>query len=181
MLDEAKVQFLFRKVQHRPPKFHRWFKSFTNKGYDHIVHHGYKPFVHRNFWTSRLHCKYCKEYSGIKVGDEAKGGDGIYNENGLIKTGHIPSWKLLPFKDQNLVIDKRKRLGIIYKGESGAKSEGRGNSNHSAADFNRFNKFERTESYRQLNVGVCTLNRHRRNLIMYGTSNVRNCCICWDI
>ena len=106
--------------------------------------------------------KNARNISGVQVGDGTKGGDGIYNGDGSINTGHIPSWKSLTFKYQKLVIDKRKRLGIIYKGESGAKSEGRGNSNHSAADFNRFNKFERTESYRQLNVGVCTLNRHRR-------------------
>ena len=61
---------------------------------------------------------------GVQVGDAAKGGDGIYNEDRLINTGHISSWKLLPFKERNLIIDERKRLCIISKGKSVAKAGG---------------------------------------------------------
>ena len=37
-----------------------------------------------------------------------------YNKDGSIKTGHISGWKSLPFKDRKAVIEKRKRLGIIF-------------------------------------------------------------------
>ena len=50
--------------------------------------------------------------SRVQVGDGAKGGYGINNEDVSINTGHIPSWILLPLKDQNIVIDERKRLSI---------------------------------------------------------------------
>jgi len=33
----------------------------------------------------------------------------------VIKTGHIPGWKSLPFKDRKAVREERKRLGIQLK------------------------------------------------------------------
>ena len=84
------------------------------------------------------------------MGDGTKGGDGIYNGDGSINTGHIPNWKSLPFKDQKLVVDERKQQGIIYKGKNGAKSGERVNSNHSAADSNRFKKLkEHNQKYKR--------------------------------
>ena len=65
--------------------------------------------------------KNARNVSGVQVGDGKKGGDGIYNAYGSINNGYIPIWKLLPFKDQKLAIDERKRLGIKYKGKSGVK------------------------------------------------------------
>ena len=87
---------------------------------------------------------------GVQVVDVTKGGNGINNGDGSINTGHIPSWKLLPFKDQKLVIDERKWLGIIYKGKIGAKYGERGNSNHAAADSDRFKQFkEQNKKYKR--------------------------------
>ena len=87
---------------------------------------------------------------GFQVGDGTKGGDFIYNGDGSINTGHIPSWKLLPLKDRKIVIDERKQLGIRYKGKSGAKSGERDNSNHAAADYNRFKKLkEQNQKYKR--------------------------------
>ena len=57
--------------------------------------------------------KNARNVSVVQVGDGTKGGDGIYNVDVSINTGHIPSWKSLPFKDRNLVIDESMLLGII--------------------------------------------------------------------
>ena len=81
--------------------------------------------------------------SGFQVGNGAKCGNGIYNEYGSINTGHIPSWKLLLFKDRKILIDERKRLDIRYRGKSGAKSGKRGNSNHAAAGSNNFKRLKK--------------------------------------
>ena len=100
---------------------------------------------HLSIATSELPeyiAKNIRKFLGVQVGNGSNGGDGIYNEDGSINTGHIPSCKLLPFKDRNLTIYERKRLGIRYKGKSGAKYEERGNSNHAAADSNRFKQFK---------------------------------------
>ena len=67
-----------------------------------------------------------------------------------MNTGHIPSWKSLPFKYQKLVIDERERLGIKNKGKSGERSGEGGNSNHAAADYNRFKPFkEQNQKYKR--------------------------------
>ena len=60
----------------------------------------------------------------VQLYNGSKGGDRIYNEDVSINTGHIPSWILLPFKDQNPVIYERKLLGIKYEGKGGAKYRG---------------------------------------------------------
>ena len=52
--------------------------------------------------------KNARKFLGVQVCDVSKGGDVIYNEYVSINTGHIHSWKLLPFKDQKFVIDERR-------------------------------------------------------------------------
>ena len=86
---------------------------------------------------------------GFQAGDGTKGGDGIYNEDGSINTRKTPTWKSLPFKDQNLVIDEKKQLGIRYKEKSGAKSWELGNLNHVESDPDPFNRWkEQNQKYK---------------------------------
>ena len=143
MLDEAKVRFLFRKVQHAGLR-----SSFdtlkTSQEMGTTISYTMAE-NHLSTATSELPeyiAKNARNVLGVQVRDGTKGVNSIYNGDGSINTGHIPSWKLLPFKYQKLVVDERKQLGIIYKGESGAKSGERGNSNHATADSNRFNQLK---------------------------------------
>ena len=78
-------------------------------------------FYTETFELPQYVAKNVRKVSGVQVGDGATGGDGIYIEDGLINTGHISSQKQLPFKDQKIVIDERKQLGTIYRGNSGAR------------------------------------------------------------
>ena len=123
MSDETKVRLLFRKVQHTDLR-----SSIDALKDSQVMGTTISYTIAENHFstaTSELPeyiSNNARNISGVQVGDGAKGGNGIYNEDVSINTGHIPSWKLLPFKDQKLVIDERKRLDIRYKGKSGAKS-----------------------------------------------------------
>ena len=109
ILDEAKVRFIFRKVQHTGLRSYiNALKASQATGM--IISYTMDA-NHLSTATSELPdyiAKNARNVSVVQVEDGVKGGDGIYNEDGLINTGHIPSWKLLHFKDQKLVIDKRK-------------------------------------------------------------------------
>ena len=97
-----------------------------------------------------ISCVLCNVLWKFRSCGGIKGGDGIYNGDGSINTIHIPSWKSLPFKDQKLVIDERKRLGIRYKVKSGAKAGERGNLDHAAADSNCFKQLkEKNQRYKR--------------------------------
>ena len=139
MSDEAKVRFLFRKVQHTG--LHSSIdalKSSQTTGmtisYTIVANHLSTATYELPEYISNN----ARNVSVVQVGDWAKGGYVIYNEDGSINNGHIPNWKTLTFKDQKNVIDERKWLSITYKGKSGAKCWGRVNSNHATAYFNRF-------------------------------------------
>ena len=139
MSDEAKVLFLFRKVQHTGLRSSiDTLKYLQTTGTTIYYTMARKKLSTATSELPEYIAKNTRNVSGGQVGDGTKDGDVIYNGYGTINTGHIPSWKLLPFKDLNLVIDERERLGIRYKGRSGAKSGECGNSNHAAADYNRF-------------------------------------------
>ena len=143
MSEEAKVRFPFRKLQHTGLRssidvLKDSQTTGTTISYTTAANH----FSTATSELPEYIAKRARNVSAIQVGDGTKGDDGIYNGDGSINTGHTPNWKSLPFKYQKLVIDESKRLGIRYKGKSGAKSGERGNSNHAAADSNRLNKLK---------------------------------------
>ena len=150
MSDEAKVRFIFRKLHHTG------LRSFINalKASKTIGMTLFYTMAANHLFTATSElpeyiAKNARNVSGVQVGDEEKGGGGIYNEDYSINTGHIHSWKLIPFKDQKLVIVERKRLGIRYKRKSGARSGGRGNSNHAGTDSNSFKQSkEQNQKYK---------------------------------
>ena len=116
--DGVKVRFLFRRVYHTG--LHSSIDALIAKkrtGMTIYYTISANQFSTKTSELPEYIAKNARNISGVQVGDGAKGGDGIYNEYESINTGHIPSKKLLPFKDQKLVIDKRKRLGIIKKGK----------------------------------------------------------------
>ena len=143
MQEEAKVRFIFSKVQHTGLR-----SSVNALKVSQTTGTTISYTMDENHFSTAISelpefiSKNARKFSGIQVGNGTKGGDGIYNGDGSINTGHIPNWKLLPFKDQKLVIDERKQQGIRYKGKSGAKSGEHGNSNHAAAYSNRFKQFK---------------------------------------
>ena len=104
--DEAKVRFLFRKVQHpgirssidalKAPK-----TTGTTISYTMAANYLSTATSELPYYIS----KNARNVSGIQVGDGTKGGDGIYNGDGSMITGHTPNWKLLPFKYLKLAID----------------------------------------------------------------------------
>ena len=122
MSEEAKVQLLFRKVQHtriRSPI--DALKASQKMGTAISYTIAAKHFSTANSELLEYIAKNAINVSGIQAGNGTKGCDVIYNGDGSINTGHIPSWKSLPFKDRELIIDEWKRLGIKLKGKSGAK------------------------------------------------------------
>ena len=65
------------------------------------------------------------------VGVNSGGGNGIYNADGSIKTGHISNWRSLSEEDRSKVFEERKRLGVGKK-KGGGKSGGGGNDQQAA-------------------------------------------------
>ena len=109
MSDEAKVKFLFRKVQHTGIR-----SSINALKYSQTTGTTISYAMAANHLsTANSEIPYyiannARNVSGVQVGDGAKGGNGIYNEYGSMNTGHVPSWKSLSFKDRKFVIDERK-------------------------------------------------------------------------
>ena len=114
ILSEAKVRLIFRKVQHTGLRSYiDALKASQTTGT--IISYTMAA-KHLSTATSELPeyiAKNAINVSGFQVGNGTKGGDGIYNGYESINTGQIPSWKSLPFKDRNLVIDESMLLGII--------------------------------------------------------------------
>ena len=98
-MDEAKVRFLFRKVQHTGLRSS--IDALKDSQTTGMTISYTMAENHLSTATSELPeyiSNNARKISGVQVGDGAKGGDSIYNGYGSINTGHIPSWKLLPFK-----------------------------------------------------------------------------------
>lgn len=110
--DDAKVRFLFKKVQHRDlsgaiEALRVQQTAGTNVTYAMAT-------SHLSTAVSRLPEYKAKNRNISGVGTQGNGDDGtdgIYNSDGSIKTGHIPNWKSLSKEDQQKVKDERKRLG----------------------------------------------------------------------
>ena len=143
MSDEAKVRFLFRKVQHAGLRSSiDALKASQTTGTELTYTMAAN---HLSTAVSELPeyiAKNARNVSGIHQGDGGGKGD-IYNKDGTINTGHIPTWKTLPFKDRKIVNDERRRLGIKYndKGKGNA-GKGGGPRNKNAANTNRMKQLE---------------------------------------
>ena len=140
MSDEAKIRFLFRKVQHagicssidvlKATQTTGTVISYT------IAENHLSNVVSE---IPEYLAKSARNVSGVQTGGGVGGSKSVHNEDGSINTGHIPNWKSLSFKERKIVIDERKRLGIKYK-KSGPGAGGRGKS--PSTDPNRIQKLK---------------------------------------
>ena len=99
MSEEANVRFLFRKVQNTG--LHSYIETLKASQTTGTTISYTMDENHFSTATSEI-LQYiannARNVSVIRVGDGTKGVNGIYNRDGSINTGHIPSWKQLPFK-----------------------------------------------------------------------------------
>jgi len=163
MAEEAKVRFLFRKIEHQGLRNSiEALKALETTGtaitYTTAANHIASAVSELPEVISRN----TRNISSVAQGDsgDRQSGTGIYNDDGSIKTGHIHGWKSLPFKDRKAVIGERKRLGIQFKKKGGSKT---GGWTLNAADVNRLKQLEEQNSkYKR------TIKALKRN---YGTND----------
>lgn len=149
MTEEAKVRFLFKKVQHAGLRSSIDALKATQTTGSEITYT--MSANHLSTAVSELPeflAKQSRMISGLASGggdndnDATKAdGNGIYKADGSINTGHIPSWRSLSIQERKQVMAERKRLGIQYKRKGGA-GRGTGNRNKAAVDANRTKQLE---------------------------------------
>ena len=144
MAEEAKVRFLFRKIEH--PGLQGAIEALkasiatgTAISYTTAANHIATAVSELPEVVSRN----TRNISSVSQDDNDNTSSGIYNKDGSIKTGHISGWKSLPFKDRKAVIDERKRLGIRFQKKVGSNDGGR---KLSPSDANRLKQLEEQNS-----------------------------------
>ena len=99
MSDEAKVRFLFRKVQHSVLRSSiDALKSTQTTGT--VISYTMAE-NHLSTAVSELPeylAKSARNVSGVQTGGGGGGSNSVHNEDGSINNGHIPNWKSLSFK-----------------------------------------------------------------------------------
>lgn len=140
MADDAKLRFLFKRVQH--PALQQAIealKAQQTAGTD-ITYT-----MAANHLTTAVSAlpEYISKHRNISSlargsGDNTEGSPDIYKDDGSIITGYIPSWKTLSQDDKNIVMNERKR--ISKRGGRGGKG---GSAKHKAAsNSNRLKQLE---------------------------------------
>jgi hypothetical protein len=141
MSDEAKVRFLFKSVHHEKLQVEiSALKAQITAG---------TPITytmasnHLSTAVSELpeYIAKNRNVSSLNKGQTPRtGNSAIYNGDGSIITGHIPSWRSLSSDDRAIVMNERKRLGIqSKKGNNAHKSR---NKNSSSSDANRLKQLQ---------------------------------------
>ena len=140
MADDAKLRFLFKRVQH--PGLQQAIEALkaqqtagTAVTYTMAANHlttavsALPEYISKNRNISAV----------TRTGGDTNGGSSeIYRDDGTINTGYIPSWKTLSQDDKNIVMNERKRLS--KRGGKGGKS---GSVKHkSASNSNRLKQLE---------------------------------------
>ena len=148
MPDDAKTRFLFKKVQHSGLRssidaLKAQQTAGTNITYTMAANHlstavsELPEYVAKNQNISAANAK------GSDPSSE-KASSAIYNPDGSVITGHIPSWRSLSQSDREKVLAERKRLGI--KGGRGGKNAKGGDK----ASSNRLKQLtEQNNKYRR--------------------------------
>jgi hypothetical protein len=137
MTDEAKVRFLFKKVQH--PGLRGSIDALkaqqtagTDLTYTMAANHLSTAVSELPEYISKN-----RTVSAANTGGDNEIGNGIYNADGSINTGYIPTWRSLSSADKAKVAEARKKLGTKRKGNKN------GNSN-------TFNKSAQANTMKQL-------------------------------
>ena len=114
MAEDAKVRFLFKKVQHKDlqPAIEALQAQITtgsNINYTRAANH-----LSAKVSTLPEYLSKHRTVAGVTAGGTGgtNGESGIYNADGSINTGYIPNWRSLSNDDKDKVRQERKRLGI---------------------------------------------------------------------
>jgi hypothetical protein len=135
MTDDAKTRFLFKQVQHAGLRgaieaLKAQQTAGVNVTYTMAANHlstavsELPEFISKN-----------RNISAIGTGSGRRGSDDIYNNDGTINTGHIPTWRQLSPEDRDIVNEERNRL----RNKSGKGNQNK-SGNKSKEDSNRLNQ-----------------------------------------
>ena len=145
MSEEAKVRFLFKKVEHsglRSPI--DALKALETMGQVITYTMAANHLATAVSELPEVLAKNGRNISGVsQTGGEGNGQSSIHNADGSINTGHISDWKSLTFQERKEVIAERKRLGVKYRKKGGAGAGGRGGSQ---SDSNRLKQLKEQNS-----------------------------------
>lgn len=124
MLEDAKLRFLFKNVQH--PDLKVTISSLktrminTTVTYTEAANHIATAVSELPEYISKH-----RNVSGVTTGNDASGAStGIRKPDGTIITGHIPSWRNLSTADRAIVFAERERLGLSKKKGGGKNARG---------------------------------------------------------
>jgi hypothetical protein len=129
MSEEAKVRFLFKKVEHAGLRSSiDALKALETTGQAITYTMAANHLATAVSELPEVIAKNARNISAVgQTGGEGSGESAIHNADGSIKTGHIPEWRSLSFKERKTVTAERKRLGIKYGKKGGAGAGGHGN------------------------------------------------------
>ena len=136
MTDDAKTRFLFKQVQNANLRgaieaLKAQQTAGVNVTYTMAANHLSTAVSELPEFISKT----TRGVAALGTGSGRRGSDDIYNDDGSIITGHIPTWRQLSHDDRAIVMEERKRLG---------NTSGKGNKyksgNKSKANTNRLNQ-----------------------------------------
>lgn len=142
MNDDAKIRFLFKKVQH--PGLKTAVEAMKAKvstspqntvTYTMVTNHLMSAVTELPEYISTA-----RNVSDVSISEvnTNRNVSLIHNSDGSINTGHYPQWKKLSRDDRQSVISERKRLGITgYKGSSKTKGDSSDKMKKSNAKYKR--------------------------------------------
>jgi len=149
MTDEAKVRFLFKRVQHDKltssiDALKAQITAGVNVSYTMAANHLSAAVSELPDYLARN-----RNVSGVgnhnTNSDDGDNNAGIYNSDGSIKTGFLSNWKSLSKDDRAKIIAERKRLGI--RGGKGGRNT---SSNNDSATSNTLKQLkEQNKKYRR--------------------------------
>jgi hypothetical protein len=159
MAEDAKVRFLFKRIQNPDLKgsieaLKARLATGDNVTYTQAANHistavsELPEFLSKNRNISGT--------TSTSSKDENKS-SGIYNADGTIITGHIPSWRTLTPADRNKVFAERERLGISKR----KNPKDKGAHNEKAANANRMKQI--TEQNKKYKRQINALKRYKTN------------------
>jgi hypothetical protein len=141
MSDEAKVRFLFKSVHHEKLQVEiSALKAQMTAGtaitYTMASNHLSTAVSELPEYIAKN-----RNISSLNKGQSPRtGNSAIYNGDGSIITGHIPTWRSLSNDDRAIVMNERKRLGI--QGKKGNNANKSRNRNTSSSDANRMKQLQ---------------------------------------
>ena len=142
MADDAKVRFLFKKIQH--PSLQNAIEALKAQQTSGTKVTYTMAANHLSTAVSELP-EFLSKNRNISATTTDKVNPAILNSDGTINTGHIPTWRSLPQKDRDIVNNERKARGAKGKSNSPAN-----NGNLNASDANRLKQLtEQNKAYKR--------------------------------